>query len=59
MTNFQSHTLKVWTRRITNISVCTHEVGQQAYQAANSLDVLIQNRNDNRFKGLFGSGFDY
>lgn len=24
MTNFQSHTLKVWTRRITNISVCTH-----------------------------------
>lgn len=24
MTNFQSHTPKVWTRRITNISVCTH-----------------------------------
>ena len=35
------------------------EVRQQAYQAANSLDVLIQNRNSNRFKGLSGIGFDY
>lgn len=34
MTNFQSHTLKVWTRRITNILFVPTEVRQQAYQAA-------------------------
>ena len=35
------------------------KVRQRAYQTANSLEVLIQNRNDNRFKGLFDISFYY
>ena len=57
MTNFQSHTLKVWTRRITNISVCTHRGEAAGVPGCYSLASLIQNRNDNRFKGLSGLGF--
>ena len=40
----------------TSLFVPTN-VKQQANQAANNLEVLIQNRNDNRFKGLFSIGF--
>lgn len=57
MTNFQSHTLKVWTRRITSISVCTHQSEAAGVPGCYSPASLIQNRNDNRFKGLSGLGF--
>lgn len=57
MTNFQSHTLKVWTRRITSIAVCTHRSGAAGVPGCYSLASLIQNKNDNRFKGLSGLGF--